>query len=70
MGSLAAMVFGSGTIAMIGQASFGLTAIAHLAEFFMKRSVMERSEGSMGHHFTQTMIYGFFHWKPLEDQLK
>ena len=23
----------------------------------------------MGHHFVQTMIYGLFHWKPLEEGL-
>jgi hypothetical protein len=28
---------------------------------------MEAAGGSMGHHFVQTLIYGFFHWKPLED---
>ena len=24
----------------------------------------------MGHHFVQTMIYGLFHWRPIEEQLK
>jgi hypothetical protein len=24
----------------------------------------------MAHHFVQTLIYGLFHWKPLEDRAK
>ena len=68
IGSLAAMWFGSGWVATIGQAAFGLTLIAHLVEFFVFRSLFERAEGTMGHHFVQTMIYGLFHWKPLEEQ--
>ena len=32
-------------------------------------SVMERAGGSMGHHFVQTLIYGLFHWKPIEERL-
>jgi hypothetical protein len=31
---------------------------------------MEAAGGSMGHHFVQTMIYGLFHWKPLEDSAR
>jgi hypothetical protein len=23
----------------------------------------------MGRHFVQTLIYGLFHWKPLEEEL-
>ena len=46
-----------------------LTLAAHLVEFFVKRPVFERAGGSMGHHFVQTMIYGLFHWKPVEDRL-
>ena len=37
-------------------------------EFLVKKSVMERAGGSMGGHFLQTLIYGLFHWKPLEEQ--
>jgi hypothetical protein len=31
---------------------------------------MEAAGGSMGHHFVQTLIYGLFHWKPLEEAAK
>ena len=34
----------------------------------MKRDVFEKAGGSMGYHFVQTMIYGLFHWKPLEEE--
>ena len=68
IGSILAMVLGSGWIATVGQVLFGLTFIAHVVEFFMKRPLFEQVGGSMGHHFVQTMIYGLFHWKPLEEQ--
>ena len=42
---------------------------ADFVEFIMKRDVFERAGGSMGHHFVQTMIYGLFHWKPIEEEL-
>ena len=42
-------------------------AVLHFLEFIVKRDVMARAGGSMGNHFVQTMIYGFLHWKPLED---
>jgi len=47
----------------------GILAI-HVIEFFLKREVMEKAGGSMGGHFLQTLLYGFFHWKPLEDEQK
>ncbi len=46
---------------------FWLLAVVHLVEFFWKRSVLEKAGGSMGQHFIQVMIYGLFHWKPLEE---
>ena len=69
IGSVLAMVLAGGWIAMAGRIVFGLLFVAHLAEFVMKRDVFARAGGSMGHHFVQTMIYGLFHWKPLEEQL-
>jgi hypothetical protein len=69
IGSLAAMVAGSGGVATAGKWTFGITFVAHLVEFFVKRSLFERAGGSLGHHFVQTMIYGLFHWKPIEEQL-
>jgi hypothetical protein len=37
-------------------------------EFFVKKNVLEQAGGPMGGHFLQTLIYGLFHWKPLEEQ--
>ena len=65
-----AMILATGLLATIGRLTFGLLVIAHLAEFFVKRDVFVRAGGSMGHHFVQTMIYGLFHWRPIEEQLK
>lgn len=45
----------------------GLVLGAHVIEFFVKRHVMVKAGGSMGAHFVQTLIYGLFHWKPLEE---
>lgn len=69
IGSLVAMVAGSGAVATAGMWIFGITLVAHLVEFFVKRPLFERAGGSLGHHFVQTMIYGLFHWKPIEDRL-
>lgn len=60
-------LFGSGTIASVASAVFWGMALVHVAEFFWKRSVLEKAGGSMGQHFVQVLIYGLFHWKPLED---
>lgn len=69
IGGLAAMFFGSGGVATAGHLVFWLTLVAHVVEFVVKRPLFERVGGSMGHHFVQTLIYGLFHWKPLEDGL-
>jgi uncharacterized protein YhhL (DUF1145 family) len=68
-GSVAAMVFGTGWLATIGQWVFGLTLLAHIVEFIVLRSLFERAGGSMGHHFVQTLIYGLFHWTPIKQRL-
>lgn len=62
-----AMTFLSGVISTIGAAFFWLMVVAHVVEFVLKKSVLEKAGGSMGHHFVQTMLYGLFHWKPLEE---
>ncbi len=67
IGGGAAIIFGSGWISTAGHIAVWLTLAAHLAEFIVKRPLFERAGGSMGHHFLQTMIYGLFHWKPLEE---
>lgn len=69
IGGAAAILLGSGWVYAAGHFLFWLTLVAHLAEFLVKRPVFEKAGGSMGHHFVQTLIYGLFHWKPLEDQL-
>lgn len=70
IGSLAAMVFGSGWIVTVGQWAFGLTFVAHAVEFVVNRSLFQRAGGSMLHHFVQTMIYGLFHWTPIKQRLE
>ena len=67
IGAVLAMILATGLLATIGRLTFGLLVIA---EFFVKRDVFVRAGGSMGHHFVQTMIYGLFHWRPIEEQLK
>ena len=62
-----AMLLTDGALATAGRWLFIVLAVVHFAEFVVKRDVMTRAGGSMGNHFVQTMIYGFFHWKPLED---
>jgi len=64
----AGMIFGSGWIAGVARFVFWALALVHIVEFFVKKSVMEKAGGSMGQHFLETLIYGLFHWKPLEDQ--
>lgn len=68
IGSLLAMFLAGGLLATVGRWLFWILVVAHLAEFVLKRDVMVKAGGSMGNHFVQTLIYGFFHWKPLEDQ--
>ena len=65
---VAGMVFGSGWVATGATWSFFGIAVIHCVEFVAKKSVMEQAGGSMGNHFFQTLIYGLFHWKPLEEQ--
>ncbi|MFT5441761.1 MAG: hypothetical protein ACI8W3_000803 [Myxococcota bacterium] len=64
------MLLGSGWIGTAGQWTFGLLVVAHAVEFVVYRSLFERAEGSMGHHFVQTMIYGLFHWTPIKEKLE
>ncbi|MEE3326287.1 MAG: hypothetical protein VX252_03060 [Myxococcota bacterium] len=64
------MLLSDGWIYTMAAWVLAIVLLAHLVEFFMKRDVMEKAGGSMGYHFVQTMIYGLFHWKPLEEQQK
>lgn len=65
---LAGMILGSGWFASLATFAFCAIALIHVVEFFVKKSVLEKAGGSMGQHFVQTLIYGLFHWKPLEEQ--
>lgn len=69
IGGAAAIGFGSGGVAIAGHLAVWLTLAAHIVEFVVKRPVFEKAGGSMGYHFLQTLIYGLFHWKPIEDRL-
>lgn len=70
IGGPAAMVLGSGWVAVAGHVVFWLTLAGHLAEFFANRPLFARAGGSMRHHFVQTMIYGLFHWTPIKQQME
>jgi hypothetical protein len=70
LGAGAAIAFGTGRVSTLGHLVFWGTLAAHLVEFFVKRPVMQAAGGSLAHHFVQTLIYGLFHWKPLEDRAK
>jgi len=65
---LAGAIFGSGWVASTSNIVFWLLAAVHLAEFFAKQSVFRRDGGPMSRHLVQTLIYGMFHWQPLEEQ--
>ncbi|MBW2241249.1 MAG: hypothetical protein JRH01_04625 [Deltaproteobacteria bacterium] len=67
VGAVAAILAGSGWVSTAGHVVFWVTLVAHVVEFVVKRPVMEAAGGSMAQHFLQTLIYGLFHWKPLED---
>ncbi len=65
---LLGMIFGSGWVASVAKLAFLGIALVHFVEFFVKKSVLEKAGGSIGQHFLQSLIYGFFHWKPREEQ--
>ena len=65
---VAGMILGSGWVATAAKFAFVAIAFIHIVEFFVKKSVLEKAGGSMVQHFLQTLIYGLFHWKPLEEQ--
>ena len=64
---IVAMNASLGWISTIGAGMFWLMLIAHVVEFVIKKSVMEKAGGSLGQHFAQTLLFGMFHWKPLEE---
>ena len=62
-----AILFVQGWPATAASWALGVVLAIHVVEFFVKRDVMAKAGGSMGGHFVQTLLYGLFHWKPLED---
>lgn len=69
LGSAAAMLFGRGNVALAGNVTFWVTLVAHFVEWVWKRPLFARAGGDPMHHFLQTMVYGLFHWKPIEDRI-
>lgn len=69
LGSSAAMFFGDGMVALGGKVTFWLTLGTHVAEFGWKYPLFQRVGGDMSRHFIQTLVYGLFYWKPIEDGL-
>ena len=70
VGSVAAIALGTGRVSTLGHVVLWTTLVAHVVEFVVKRPVMQAAGGSMAHHFVQTLVYGLFHWKPLEDRAR
>jgi hypothetical protein len=68
LGAAGAIFLGTGWVSTLGHFVFWGTLAAHAVEFIVKRPVMQAAGGSMAHHFVQTLIYGLFHWKPLEER--
>jgi uncharacterized protein YhhL (DUF1145 family) len=55
--------------AQIGRIGFFVTAIAHVAEFFIYRRKLALAEGTMNDHFLQVLIFGLFHLKEVDAEL-
>lgn len=68
VGSTAAIFLGDGPTSRMGHVVLWGTLLAHLLEFVWKLSVFRRAGGDMTNHFVQTMIYGLFYWKPIQDR--
>ena len=48
---------------------FAVTLALHLGEFAVKYKVMKKdTTRSMADHFIQTMLFGMFHWKPIQNR--
>ena len=43
-----------------------LLAVVHAVEFVVKLSVLRNAPGPISGHFLKVMIFGLFHWRPLE----
>jgi hypothetical protein len=69
IGSLAAIFFGGGWIAAVGAGAFALTLAVHAVEFAVNLPLFRRAGGSMTRHCVQTLIYGLFYWRPIQERL-
>jgi uncharacterized protein YhhL (DUF1145 family) len=48
---------------------FAISLAIHAGEFAVKHGVMKRDNTkTMTEHFIQTMLFGTFHWKPIENR--
>lgn len=64
---LAVGIFGGSSIALL---VVGLTLAAHVLEFVVFRGVFRQDGGSMGEHFGQTLLFGFFHIKDVKERVE
>ncbi len=67
LAALALLNPGSGLATGIGWL-FAVLVVAHLVEFVAFNGVMRKAGGSMANHFLQTFLFGFMHWRPLQQQ--
>jgi hypothetical protein len=47
---------------------FIILAAEHFVELLVKYRVMQGAGGSRLNHFAQTWLFGFVHWRPLEQK--
>jgi len=65
------MKFGDKAVAAKVQTALWVVLAIHLGEFLVKLKLFqEDTSHNLVHHFKNTMIYGFFYWKPIEKRLK
>lgn len=53
----------------IGRIAFFVTVIAHIVEYFIYRPKFVLAQGSMNHHFLQTLLFGMFHCQDVDAEL-
>ena len=69
IGSLGMIFLGSGWVATVGHVAFWLTLGAHVVECIVHLDLFRRAGGPLVHHIVQTLIYGLFHWRPIQERL-
>ena len=68
--AIAAFVFPGTTIATVAKWAPGVLLVAHLLEFAVVIKLLKQAEGSMAHHFFQTLLFGYVHWFPLKQAME